>query len=173
MVLCKYFDVGEGIRIPCSGVTFQSEGILKKRFKKAQQFEKTNTSKKGKKWLDRKLNNLYNCHELGCCEVFYAKKSYENHLINDIHNFIGESITVLSEHKVWKTFDPRMNSISLTKSLGGCSIDTINVKESITMTAICEKNNLMQLFQCPGGHYQFVQHFVIMQVKNSFCINIS
>ena len=49
MVLCKYFDVGEGIRIPCSGVTFQSGGILKKCFNKTQQFEKTNTSKKGKK----------------------------------------------------------------------------------------------------------------------------
>ena len=48
MVLCKYFDVGEGVRIPCSGVTFQSGEILKKRFNKTQQFEKTNASKKGK-----------------------------------------------------------------------------------------------------------------------------
>ena len=32
-----------------------------------------------------------------------------------------------------------MNSISLPKSLGGCSIDKINVKESVTITEICEQ----------------------------------
>ena len=48
MVLCKYFDVGEGIRIPCSGVTFQSGGILKKRFNKTQQFEKLTQVRKKK-----------------------------------------------------------------------------------------------------------------------------
>ena len=75
-------------------MTFQSGAILKKRFSKLQQFEKTNTSKEGKERLDRKLNNLFDCHELGCCEVFHDKKSYENHPIKDIHNFIGESVTV-------------------------------------------------------------------------------
>ena len=75
MVLWRYFDVGEGIRIPYSGVTFQSGAILKKPFSKMQQFERTNTSKKGKERLDRKLNNLFYCHELGCCEVFHDKKS--------------------------------------------------------------------------------------------------
>ena len=88
MVLWRYFDVGEGIKIPYSGVTFQSGAILKKPFSKMQQFEKTNTSKKGKEKLDRKFNNLFYCHELGCCEVFHDKKSYENHLIKDIHSFI-------------------------------------------------------------------------------------
>ena len=42
-----------------------------------QQFEKTNTSKKGKERLDRKLNNLFYSHELGCCKVFHDKMSYE------------------------------------------------------------------------------------------------
>ena len=150
MVLWRYFDVGEGIRIPYSGVTFQSGAILKKPFSKTQQFEKTNTSKKGKERLDRKLYNLFYCHELDCCEVFHDKKIYENHLIKGIHNFIGKSVIVSSEDKVQKTFAARMKLISLPKSLGVCSIDTINVKESVTMTEICERNHLMQVFQNPG-----------------------
>ena len=83
-----------------------------------QQFEKTNTNKKGKESHDGKLNNLFYCHELGCCEVFHGKKSFENYLIN-----------VSSEDKVRKTFIARKKSISLPKSLRGCSIDTINVRK--------------------------------------------
>ena len=48
MVLQRYFDVGEGIGIPYSGVPFQSRAILKKPFSKMQQFVETNTNKKGK-----------------------------------------------------------------------------------------------------------------------------
>ena len=118
MILWRYFDVGEGIRIPYSGVTFQSGAILKKPFSKIQQFEKTNTSKKGKERFDRKLNNLFYCHEIHCCEAFHDKKIYENHLIKDIHNFIGKSVIVSSEDKVQKTFTARMKLISLPKSLG-------------------------------------------------------
>ena len=43
-----------------------------------------------------------------------------------------------------------MKSVSLPKYFGGCSIDTINVKENVTMTEICEKNPLIQVFQNPG-----------------------
>ena len=49
MVLWRYFDVDEGIKIPYSGVTFQSGAILRKLLSNIQQFEKTNTNKKGKK----------------------------------------------------------------------------------------------------------------------------
>ena len=95
MVLWRYFNVREEIRIPYSGVTFQLGAILKKPFSKMQQCQKTNTSKKGKERLDRKLNNLFYCHEFGCCEVFHDKKSYENHLIKEIHNFIGECYCII------------------------------------------------------------------------------
>ena len=32
-----------------------------------------------------------------------------------------------------------MKSVSLPKYFGGCSIDTINVTENVTITEICEK----------------------------------
>ena len=94
-----------------------------------QQYEKTNTNKKGREGHKRKFNNLFYCHELDCCEVFHGKKSYENYLIKDIHNFIGKIINVSSGDKVRKTFTERVKLISLPKSLGGCSIDTINVRK--------------------------------------------
>ena len=43
-----------------------------------------------------------------------------------------------------------MKSISLQKYLGGCSSDKINVKEIVTMTEICEKNDIMEVFQNLG-----------------------
>ena len=112
--------------------------------------------KKGKERLDRKLNNLFYCHELGWCEVFHGKKSYENHLIKDIHNFIGESVTVSSEDKVWKTFVVRMKSISLPKSFG----EVILLIQSM-LSKVSQWQKFVKEITW-DEQYQFVKHFGIM-----------
>lgn len=65
----------------------------------------------------------------------------KDHLLNGIHKLIGESVNVLSKDKVQKTFATTIKSITLPKSLGGSFIDKNNIKESVTMTEICEKIN--------------------------------
>lgn len=42
--------------------------------------------------------------------------------------FIEECVNISSKDKVWKKFAARMKLISLPKSLGGCSINTIKNK---------------------------------------------
>lgn len=65
----------------------------------------------------------------------------KDHLLNGIHKLIGESVNVSSKDKVQKTFATTIKSITLPKSLGDSFIDKNNIKESVTMTEICEQIN--------------------------------
>ena len=131
MIRWSYVGTGKGKRWDYSNVTFLPKTDIILLYSATSKYETNKASMKSKKpCLDRNINNLLFCPEIGCCDSFEKQECLQAHLLSDQHIKV-ETVSLVDKAKQ-SYVDKRKMSLSTSFNNMAASSSSMALDEGVS-----------------------------------------